>query len=299
MIEFYAKGNPLSDPYRTVTTDSAGNYTLSTVLDEYELRVYPDAPYPFTVLSGIQLDTSGTTLDILLDPADVMIVDDDDGSSYENYYIAAVESDSLTYHHWDVQKKGAPTAQTMALFPRGIVVWFTGDSDSNAISEVEAQEILTYLNNSGDILISGQDVVEELTGTALMNQLGISYVDNSSSSVVRGESGSAIGDGLVLITGAGAAGNQTSRDIIAIDDSTYTHREFYYAIGNTTAGISYVKGNSKAVVLGFGLEAVTVDERRNLVIQKTIDLFEIPVGIAEDNPALPESFALFQNYPNL
>jgi hypothetical protein len=204
----------------------------------------------------------------------------------------------LTYHHWDVQKKGAPTAQTMALFPRGIVIWFTGDSDGNAISEVEAQEILTYLNNGGDILISGQDVVEELTGTALMNQLGISFVDNSNSSVVRGESGSAVGDGLVLITGAGAAGNQTSRDIIAIDDSTYTQREFYYAIGNATAGVSYVKGNSKAVVLGFGLEAVTVDERRNAVVQRAVDLFEIPVGIAEGDPTLPEAFALHPNFPN-
>ncbi len=298
VIEFYAKNDPQPGPYRTVTTDSAGNYSLTTVLDEYELRIYPDAPYPYTVLSGIQLDTTGTALDIPLDPADIMIVDDDDGSTYENYYIAAVESDSLTYHHWDVQKKGAPTAQTMALFPRGIVIWFTGDSDGNAISEVEAQEILTYLNNAGDILISGQDVVEELSGTALMNQLGISFVDNSNSSVVRGESGSAIGDGLVLITGAGAAGNQTSRDIIAIDDSTYTQREFYYAIGSATAGVSYVNGNSKAVLLGFGLEAVTVDERRNAVVQRAIDLFELPVGIAEDDPTLPEAFALHPNFPN-
>ncbi|MCB0285503.1 MAG: carboxypeptidase-like regulatory domain-containing protein [Calditrichaeota bacterium] len=299
-IEFYAKDNPNPEPYLVLDTDSSGNFVQPSFIGEYDLRIYPESPYPYTEMNGVLLDTLGTNLDILLSPADLMIVDDDDGSDYENYFINAAIADTQNYHHWNVVEKGLPTADKMAEYPNGIVIWFTGDSDSNAISDDEAAELLAHLNNGGKLFLSGQDIVEELNGTALMNQLGIGYVQNSATPVVRGETGGIIGDGLVLITGAGAAGNQTSRDQLIINDATRTTQEFRYGAGATaTAGISYKNGASKAIVFGFGFEAITDPDRQNAVIQRAIQFFKTPVGIGDlPGDVIPEIFALEQNYPN-
>ncbi len=302
VLEFFHRDNPNPGPYVTASTDSSGFFDITTIVGVYDIAVHPAAPYPFTEVDSVELIPGGTAHNIELPTkADVFIVDDDDSSTYESYYIDAVLADTLTYNLWETQTQGTPSVSVMTKFPRGIVIWFTGDSDSNSIDSTEATELLAHLNNGGKLFISGQDIIEENDSTDILNTLGIGFVQNVNSPVVRGESGSIIGNGLILVTGAGAAGNQTSRDQMVIVDSATTAQEFRYSSGATaTAGISYQNGQSKAVILGFGFEAITDETRRNTLFQRAIEFLETPVGIADpiSDAGVPAKFRLYQNYPN-
>jgi hypothetical protein len=99
------------------------------------------------------------------------------------------------------------------------------------------------------------------------------------------------------------ANNQTSRDILLPSDSRVKPEMGYGSgiRGTAVASIDSVGGGGKAIVMGFGFEAIGTFSSRLEVMRKIIGYFDgsIVVAVREDEvPQLPSNFRLEQNYPN-
>jgi hypothetical protein len=252
-LEFYPEGNPYPGPYLTTSTDPNGNYSVSTIIGTYDLVVKPVSPYALTQIDSLVLDVSGLNYNIEILPADVLLVDDDRGSDYEQYYIASLEEIAITYHLWDTQTDGIPGAAQMAEFPSKAVVWYTGDTTAIPLSQAAQTELLSHLNNDGKLFLTGQDIAETIHGSGLLNELGVAYLQDNVQLVIRGTAGT-IMNGLIMVnSGTGGANNQFSRDQLDIINPATTQQIFQYgAAATSVAGVSYLNGEAKAVLLGFG-----------------------------------------------
>jgi hypothetical protein len=303
-LEFYAQGDPNPGPYATVLTDQNGNYTLPTIIGTYDIHVYPASPHAFQIERFIVLNPSPLTYDIVVSPADIMLVDDDINNSYETYYTAAFDSLDKTYHRWDTQVDGLPTAAIRNAYPDKLIVWFTGDSSANPISPAEQDEILDHIMTGGKIFLTGQDIAETLNGTHLLDTLGIAFNQNTTTTLIRGVLGDEISNGLVMIlNGVGSANNQTSSDVIAIEDTLTTTPIFYYGGGTgspAAAKFTNDQFHSRAVFLGFGFESINDVSKRVILMERVIEYLELPfTGIGNNlTSVIPEKFELFQNFPN-
>jgi hypothetical protein len=231
-------------------------------------------------------------------------VDDDINSNYETYFAAAFDSLDKTYHRWDIQVDGLPTAAIRNAYPDKLIVWFTGDSSANPISPAEHDEILDHITTGGKIFLTGQDIAETLNGTVLMDTLGISFSQNTTTTIIRGVLGDEITNGLIMIlNGTGSANNQTSGDVINIEDTLTTTPIFYYGGGTgSPAGAKFTNDqlHSRAVFLGFGFEGINDVSKRVILMERVIEYLELPfTGIGNTlTSVIPEKFELFQNFPN-
>jgi hypothetical protein len=303
-LVFYAQGNPNPGPYATVLTDPNGNYTLPTILGTYDIHVHPASPHAFQIERFVVLNPSPLTYDIVVSPADIMLVDDDASNNYETYFTATFDSLDKTYHRWDIQVDGLPTAAIRNAYPDKLIVWFTGDSSANPISPAEQDEILDHITTGGKIFLTGQDIAEKINGSALLDTLGISFIQNTTTTIIRGVLGDEITNGLIMIlNGTGSANNQTSGDVINIEDTLTTTPIFYYGGGTgSPAGAKFTNDqfHSRAVFLGFGFEGINDVSKRIILMERTIEYLELPfTGIGNNlTSVIPEKFELFQNFPN-
>jgi hypothetical protein len=288
---FFARGNPYPG--------------LQTIIGVYDIEVYPESPYLSKQVNDVSLTTSPLTLDIILQKADIMLVDDDGGKSHEKYYIQALAALKKTHYLWDTQKDGLPTEDIRSSYPDSLIIWFTGDSSLSPLNISEQDELRQHLNAGGKLFLTGQDIAQYSFDEGLSDTLGAKFQDNSIIDLVRGITSDEISHGLtLLIEGPGGANNQISPDILDITDSSTTATIFHYGSGTTNpAGIHYAnaQSNSRAVFLGFGFEAITDSSSRSQLMQKILAyLLDTPVGFEPHILAdlIPGTFALHQNYPN-
>ena len=308
-IKVYAISNKTNVPEGTMadtTTNMSGNFNILLPANEdYRIFIRPESPFPNKTTEVLNLPVTGTQVDFQFNPAELLLVDDDNGQEYEQFYYDDFQSLSKTFHHWDVAIDGVPTAIDRNNYPDKIMIWFTGDSSSLPLTQAEQNEILDHINNGGKLFLTGQDIAEMNSGTALIDTLGIEFTQNSTLSLILGVAGDEIGNGIVFnVSGFGGSNNQTSKDVIQITDSTISSTIFHYGGGTANpAGIRYQNfaNNSKAVFLGFGAEAINDPSRRQTVLSRIVDYLKSPITGIDDNLAnyeLPIKFELLQNYPN-
>jgi hypothetical protein len=302
-LEFYARGNPYPGPYATLSTDPTGNFSFESIIGTYDIIADGASPYRTDVpYDSLVLVEGGTDIELPIDPAEVMLVDDDEGSEYESYFLEALRSITISYHLWSTEVSGEPAPADLAAYPDSIVIWFTGDGATTTLSTSEATTLAGHLNNGGSLFLTGQDIAEDTEGSELMNVLGINFLQDNANTLTFGIAGT-IMEGLIFTTsGTGGANNQTSRDQIVITDSTTTTALFEYGVATSDiAGVLYQEGSAKAVHLGFGWEAIHNSEFRESVMHEVMFFFDpVITGIETFEPGsrLPTGYDLSQNYPN-
>jgi hypothetical protein len=253
----------------------------------------------------VVLQSSPLLYDILLSPADVLLVDADRGQNYEQYYAEALSSLSKTYHLWDTQLNGSPGADVRNAFTDHLMIWFTGDSSHTPLTPADQDNLLDHLLTGGKLFLTGQDIAEYYAGTALLDTLGVGFAQNTSTTIVRGVTGNVISGGLILIiASSGGANNQTSSDVIQVTNPSVSLPIFYYGSGTTyPAGIAnFVPASlAKTVFFGYGFEAINDAAKRSQLLSRILDYLAEPVTSVEpirSAGVIPEQFELSQNYPN-
>jgi flagellar hook capping protein FlgD/carboxypeptidase-like protein len=304
-LKFYAEGNPYPGVYATIASDTNGNYSFTTIIGNYDIEIFPESPYAFKKQANINLNTSGLSHDITVAIADVMLVDDDGGMEYEQFYFLDLENIGVSYHHWDITVEGLPTANYRDAYPNKNLIWFTGDSSSMPLTAAEHDELLDHITNDGKLFLTGQDIVEMNSGSQLTNTIGIDYVSNWALALILGISGDPVSNGLVFnVSGFGGADNQTSKDILTVTDTIHTNKIFHYGGGTgNPAAVRYANDSetNRVVFLGFGFESINDATRRQTLLTNTLNFLNSPVSGIDSEPAIdgiPRKFALSQNYPN-
>jgi hypothetical protein len=298
-------GSPEGPVVDTMTTAN-GQFNVSLPsLENYLVISKPVSPFGSKTISIENLDINGEVIIFSVVPAQILLVDDDGGMNYEQYYFSDLENIGKTYYHWDIENQGIPNQQVIDEFENRLIIWFTGDSSSMPLTIAEHDELLDHLTTGGKLFLTGQDIAEMNTGSQLTNTLGVDFVSNWSLFLILGITGDPISNGLVFNTsGFGGANNQTSSDILSITDSIHTTKIFHYGAGTANpAGVRYTndEDSSRAVFLGFGFESINDSQRRKALLINILEYLNSSITEIEEtqeNTHLPKIFSLSQNYPN-
>jgi hypothetical protein len=313
----------------TVETDTVtGAYTFSGInvstppwVVYTDLRAVSTIPYPI-VNYGDTIDVeegAPTVIDFDVLPSDIFLVDDDEGDSYEHYFMDEISSTGRTYYYYNVNRAGQSAMNYIQLFPAtSTVVWFTGDAETGTLTESEQDSLAKFLDQGGSLFLTGQNLTEDLDAVQsdfLQDYFHVSHGGNVTYFISHGAYGNPVTGYLefFLTFGGGGANNQTSRDLLI---PSAPAEEFIYYINSpldlTSQGAAavYVEGtnNSKAVLMGFGFEAITrsggneTQATREETMLAILNWFDGIVDIGDDGSGggiqLPGAVVLRHNYPN-
>ena len=199
----------------------------------------------------------------------VLLVDDDDGDSYENYYETALLASSFLYDLWDRENDGSPTMTDMN--PYSTVVWFTGDDYGVTISSEDQTNLADYLDDGGRLFMTGQDIGYDINGDAFYSDyLHATYnVDDTNIFSLEGTTGDPIGNGLAIdISSGDGANNQDWPDGISPIEPANT--VFTYESSSHSGGIKTDTGVYKNVYFSFGFEAISNQDDRTTIMDRVL-----------------------------
>jgi len=218
----------------------------------------------------------------------ILLVDDDDFFSIEQYYIECFSAARIAY---DILiTPPAPTVSDLEDYE--IIIWFTGDYrlplDGDEIAAMEG-----YLDGGGNLFLTGQGIgtlLNLMDQDFMNNYLRADYTMTEFVMGLAAETGSqifALSD-TVLITGDEGASNQTDPDHLTavnggVGDMVY--------LGTSDFGAVSYSGTYKSLFFGFGFEAIINGSDRwtdrHTIFAEILDFFEY------QRPALaPEVFDL-------
>jgi subtilisin family serine protease len=299
----------LGDPVLTTSTNPAtGAYSIALPVGTYDLVFNPTFPYPMTTRNGIAVaEGATTTLDVALNAAQVLIVDDDGGANFQTYFETAVTGAGRSY----LTVTAPPTAATMALFES--VVWLTGNDYTTTLTTADIAELSAYLDAGGRLFITGQDIGYDIGTTAFYTDyLHAAYVqDDVGLGGVLGVAASAVGNGFAFeIQGGSGANNQaypSEIDPVAPAAAAFVYDPSVPSASATandvvknglspeaitssgTAGLTFENGTYKLVYFAFGFEAVADATTRTALMERILDWLQgypkiahTPLGDTED-----------------
>jgi len=208
----------------------------------------------------------------ITDDAEVLIVDDDGGDPFEDYFREALETGGKSYGVWDILSD--PLTQEVA-DTFDVIVWNVGFS-SPTLDDADKTFLADFLNDGKALFLSGQDIGWDLNDiqanpdpTWYHTYLHANYIrDDTNEWNIFGVPGDIITDGLDLyINGGTGASNQAFPDEIEPYDADATQILEYQ--GNYGAAIRSTDSISgaKLVYLGFGFEGIdNAQDRHDLLV---------------------------------
>jgi immune inhibitor A len=304
----------VSDPGITFSDPmtSFGNLPINTPFnnqsDPITFSIPDDFPSNFVIFTLTFSANSGGyqqefTRRLVIGTPDVLLVDDDSGDNLETYLTDALDFHNLLYEIWDIFTQGSP-ADNLNSYP--IVIWFTGDTRTEAMPLEDVNGLINYLDNNGRLLMTSQDFVQRLTerGTTedmllLNSYLKVNYTGRTTSHAVIGETETEF-EGLRFLTGGNEGpNNQSSQDVLdVLGDGLVLAR---YSSMDAPAMVGVRDGYS-ALTAGFGAEGINSNypgyDDRAIFIAAAFQFLYSPTNIDGADAPLSRATILNQNYPN-
>lgn len=253
----------------SVSFNDVGSFdSVQTNLDNVFLMHLP-MDYPatndtffFEMVSngGSRYDT--TVMEIMTGRVSVLLVDDDNGNDYEQYYTECLDVINKPFDIW--VSNGSP--ETGLLISYHTVIWFTGDDRAEPLSADEISEIEAFLDIGGNLILTGQGIAEQLHiqyPDFLHNYLKSEYQSSDYLPILGCSNSRIFGDTTtVVIFGTGGANNQTNPDQISAINGGVNEINYY---GSDYSGCVSYSDSYSLVFFSFGFEAITsvTEERLN------------------------------------
>ncbi|MBN2185552.1 MAG: T9SS type A sorting domain-containing protein [Candidatus Krumholzibacteriota bacterium] len=216
--------------------------------------------------------SNSDTFEITIGNCPILLIDDDDGATFENYLKSALENNGYLFDLWAEDDDGYPEYSDLTGY--SAVVWMTGVAGD--IEEENIATISNYLDMGGNLLITGQDVGWQLnyqnnsTEIEFYNTyLHADYIlDDSGLRSLSGIFGDPVGGGLSFDIGGGdGTGNQDYPS--EISPRTGASTVFEYAPG--AGGTIRYEGTHRLVYHAFGLEAVNTSAMRDSIMYRSLE----------------------------
>ncbi|MCZ6776090.1 MAG: choice-of-anchor B family protein, partial [Ignavibacteria bacterium] len=297
----------LDDPVELQTaTDVNGQYVFDSlfvsdsVWVNYErLTLEQLFPYASTHVESLTVASgSPSVLDFQLDPADILLVNDDPNASYMSIYQDPLATLGITPFEWTTTADGdAIPVSSINQLNHDLIVWFTGDAVSDVLTTTEQDSLALFLNNGGQLFLTGKNIANSLDGQAspfLTDYLEVDFGGtNVGATFISPVSSNPMSGGLSSFLVI-----QSSSDIVdpitgGIADSAFTY-------GNgSPAGVTIHNptNNSKIAFIGFGFENIQSSVARVDLMAAAMDWFGVITSVESVN-SVPNALLLKQNYPN-
>ncbi len=278
--------------------DIPGGSSANNSADSFVVTIPPDLA-PQRLLFRVMVHSTPPAVDSMLwfgticGSPRILLVDDDDGQNYENWYKAACDSIRALYDVHTVQTQGSPSAADLLRYP--VVIWFTGNDSSTTLTDNDITALTAYLDAGKNLLLCGQSIAQDLNGHSFLSDyLHTSFVDDSTGKFyLVGIPGDPItrGDTMVL-GGAGGAGNGLrSADGVRPIGGAFGCA-YYRDYGDTTVhAVVRFGGAYKLVFFACAFEAIDQSPTRYLqkwtIIRRCLEWFGEPLPGIELEQAAP------------
>lgn len=263
----------------TVTLGVGDNDSLSVKIQPLNPSVPGGAYMTLRVRSlGDEPDTMMVKFTTLAGVTTLIVEDDPADDDLNSYYRTVADNAGLANGVWDTAIEPLMAGD---LDGKESVVWYTGSATST-LSSTEQQIIEDYLAAGGDLLISGQEIAEDLAVNTFLTEVLHAELENGdvASTHVDGVPSDPVGDGLSFdIAGGDGAGNQTSPDGLVPLSGAHLAMTYDTAEG---AGIRFTNTNQKLVYLGYGLEGISTQADRQDLFDNVIAWFGTDVTSVDD-----------------
>jgi hypothetical protein len=257
------------------------------------------------------------TVRIDVGPKQLLLIDADDRvgppNSADSQFIQPVlEARRMPHTRWDVFTGGIPG--NMDEYP--VVLWYTGNmradlfgGSDTIITPSEVSALKTYLDNGGNLFITGQQIaryLDSMDQSFMTDYLHGSYAGAATDFIAYGVFADIISDSTnYILGGAGGAANQQAKDRIDPVGSAVTifTEDSIHAFNST--GIRF-DSTFKVVFLGWGVEGIGDDitglggSPKRVLINRTLDwMLGSPTAVGPEGEVFtPSAFQLHANYPN-
>lgn len=258
-------------PWDSTVTGAAGEFTLCLLDSLFVLSIEPEPPYAsrrYTLFLR-----SDTSLTLYVRPARVLVVNNDSLENFANYYTAPLDTLGISYSLWRRPSRGALSETLLYRLDSRTVIWFSGNSRTRTLPEPDREALKRFVSNGGNLLLTGQNIAEELAGSAFLESIAGCRFDSSGyrGFLVFGNRTDSLGRAVTGTSTAGGNGanNQYSRDVISPVSSAA--RFLVYDTTNLCgAGVRYqYPEGGRVVTLGFGFEAVNRPASRPNYLTRT------------------------------
>ncbi|MEZ5082581.1 MAG: serine hydrolase [Bacteroidales bacterium] len=196
-----------------------------------------------------------------------------------NWYTEVLDSLGFQYYFYDVGIQGNPQPEFLINF--NTVIWYTGYDSVNTINGDNQSALMAFLDNGGNLFLSGQNISDELVSTDLLEDyLHVYHIEDSwtGPKLVFGVANDPIGNGLAFVVNAGdGASNQYS--MCVVEPLEGAQQVFGYTSTLEGAAVRYESTNYKTVFFGFGYEAINEFENRYEIMNRILsEYFGLIVG---------------------
>jgi subtilisin family serine protease len=216
-------------------------------------------------VKSFQVKDSGIELKFTLEEiASTLVVADLTGEiiNLPPYYHGALSKLGLEFDNIKLQSADEPLIEA-DLLGYETLIWFTGRTVENALSEAEQDALDAYLWGGGKLILSGQGISKSLGDSRFAKDV-LGAVYKKEKRFLRGIQG----QGLKLkLNGQDSADNQFSPDALKLSPPKALGL-LKYSFGGL-AGIEHTYGRGQSIFLGFGIEGVRGEDNR-VALLKTL-----------------------------
>lgn len=223
-------------------------------------------------------------LTYITDDVQALLVDDDGGEPFEEYFTSALDALNMSYGIWDLASSKLPL-DLVGEFD--ILIWNVGWAFPS-LDEEDRAFLETYIDAGGNLFLSGQDIGWDLNESS--NNVDISFYNNYlhadyiSDDVnwydLQGLDDDPVSNDLNLhIEGGDGANNQDYPSHIAAYDDSAVEILFYTNNGNPGAIRAVHPGsNARIVYFAFGFEAVDNPDDRSQALGQVMGWLQGGIG---------------------
>jgi len=234
--------------------------------------------------------------------AQTVVIDDDNGANYAEYFSAALNTNGYNYDDYSTLLSGAISLAELEQYD--YVVWACGNEQSNTLTQSDREALQSFLNGGGSLLLGGQgiDVDADVRNSAFYSDYLHSQSGGASGSTqLTGVGGDPISDNanLILIGGACAGNGSVSPSVLsAVNDGTVIYT---YNVNGLGGAVRFENSTYKSVYFGFALEAAcgavgSVHHRE--IVRRVMSWFGAPVSADELPDIVPSDFSVSAAFPN-
>lgn len=259
-----AKITVLDTPLDPVATQATGEFSVTLPAGNYKLLVTAYAHDPLnTEAYEVTADqTSEIEVSLAHVPA-ILVLADDDKKNYDKQYTETLTAMGHAFSRVTSEALGSQlSGEFLAQYQT--VVWMTGDSYSNTLTETDQAALKSFVASGGRLFLSGQDIGYECKNTDFYkNVLKAKFTADSS------DSKEVSGRGLAFkIEGGNGANNQRYPDRIEANGS-----EAFLSYGGSqgAAALAGTHGSGKFVYFAFGFEGIDTAENRKATLANVLE----------------------------
>jgi len=276
------------------SASNAGNPVHIAASSELDTAFWAELDVTFRSPGGFRVTHA---IEVRVGRGAVLVVDDDGGLEYQEYYVSAIGEAGVSHDVWTSLIEGAVPSQEVSQY--GSVVWLCGDQDWQTITTEDQAVLSAYLDGGGNLIVAGQNIDEDIAGSAFYTD----YLHAQSEHLegnrqLTGVSDNPVSEGMsLLLQGGGCAGNSTSPSrVLPVNGG-----EALFTYNDGGVGATLFSGNYRVAYFAFALEAACglggTTHYRDVIADALRWMGTLDAPPARAN-AIPETTTLRGNYPN-